>query len=169
MTPIRTALAAAGLLLLGACAPDADEAAATRAEADEQAQVPAAAAPAITVHRTATCGCCGKWEDHLREAGFTVASEIHRDMRPVRHELGVPEALASCHTGVVDGYAVEGHVPAAAVKALLAERPDVRGLAVPGMPIGSPGMEYPGVRGEAFDVLLVQDDGSAETFYRHTP
>jgi hypothetical protein len=98
---------------------------------------------AMTVYKTPWCGCCGAWVDHLRTAGFTVDVRDLDDLAPVKRMAGVPEALASCHTGAVDGYTIEGHVPAHLVRRLLDERPAVRGLAVPGMPIGSPGMEGP--------------------------
>lgn len=125
--------------------------------------------PRVTVFRTATCQCCSRWEDHLRREGFTVESKITRDLRTVRSELGIADDLASCHTGWVEGYAVEGHVPAQAVRSLLAERPDARGLAVPGMPVGSPGMEDPRHPGAPFDVLLIEADGTVVPFLRYTP
>lgn len=119
----------------------------------------------VLVYRTAACGCCGKWVDHLREAGFEVRVEDRRDLAPVKAELGVPGDLASCHTAVVDGYVVEGHVPASDVKRLLEERPDVAGLAVPGMPVGSPGMEGP--REERYSVVAFDGEGNRTVFQRH--
>lgn len=95
----------------------------------------------VTVHKDPNCGCCTGWVQHLRDAGFTVRVEETSDLEPVRARLGVPPGLAACHTAQVNGYIVEGHVPAIAVRRLLSERPDVQGLAVPGMPVGSPGME----------------------------
>ena len=103
----------------------------------------AAAAPAISVYASPYCGCCGKWVDHLRAAGFTAEVTHVDDVAPMKRMAGVPRALASCHTASVDGYVVEGHVPAPVIRSLLQERPQVRGIAVPGMPIGSPGMEGP--------------------------
>jgi hypothetical protein len=103
---------------------------------------PAAAEPsAILVHIDPNCGCCAGWVRHLKEAGFTVTVEKTTDLQPVRKRLGVPADLAACHTAEVDGYVLEGHVPAVAVRRLLEERPTAIGLAVPGMPAGSPGME----------------------------
>ncbi|MHC2618904.1 hypothetical protein ACVIW2_000936 [Bradyrhizobium huanghuaihaiense] len=100
-----------------------------------------AAEPVIKVHKDPNCGCCSGWVQHLRDAGFTVEAEDASDLPSVRRRLGVPPDLAACHTAEVSGYLIEGHVPASAVQRLLAERPKATGLAVPGMPIGSPGME----------------------------
>ena len=104
--------------------------------------VAAIALPPMTVYKSASCGCCKKWVDHARAAGFTVTARDTEDMDQVKRAMGVPVALQSCHTAVVGGYVVEGHVPADLVRKLLRDKPrDVRGLAVPGMPQGSPGME----------------------------
>jgi hypothetical protein len=97
--------------------------------------------PLVTVYKSPTCGCCGEWVKHMRANGFRVEAKDVADVGPIRRANGVPEALASCHTALVGGYAIEGHVPAADVKRLLRERPAVKGLSVPGMPIGAPGME----------------------------
>jgi hypothetical protein len=105
------------------------------------APVAAAEGPAVTVWKNPNCGCCGYWVDHLRQNGFTVSVVETAAMQPVKDHQGVPSELHSCHTAEVGGYAIEGHVPADAIRRLLAERPAGRGLAVPGMPIGSPGME----------------------------
>lgn len=109
-------------------------------------------APAITVWRDPNCGCCGLWVDHLRRNGFVATVVETSKLQVVKAERGVPTELVSCHTAVVAGYVIEGHVPAAAIVRLLTENPTGRGLAVPGMPIGSPGME--GGTPEAYDVLL---------------
>jgi hypothetical protein len=106
----------------------------------------------ILVHIDPNCGCCAGWVRHLKDAGFTVAVEKTTDLRPVRKRLGVPADLAACHTAEVDGYVLEGHVPAAAVRRLLEQRPAAIGLAVPGMPAGSPGME--GGAPQRYDVVL---------------
>jgi hypothetical protein len=107
--------------------------------------LPACAEPSsITVHRDPNCGCCSAWVQHLRSAGFVVNVEETSDLESVRTRLGVPPALASCHTAEANGYLIEGHVPAVAVRRLLAERPNAKGLSVPGMPVGSPGMEGSG-------------------------
>ena len=102
--------------------------------------------PSATVYKTATCGCCTKWVDHMRAQGFDVKVHDVDDIGGVKAKLGVPLELGSCHTAVVGGYVIEGHVPADVVKRLLRERPKVAGLAVPGMPVSSPGMEQPGRR-----------------------
>jgi hypothetical protein len=120
--------------------------------------------PAITVHRDPGCGCCGAWVEHLRGAGFATTVVETRDLNAVRRRLGVPPDLASCHTAEVRGYVVEGHVPAPAVRRLLAERPQATGLAVPGMPIGSPGME--GGSPETYEVVLFGPQGR-RTFARY--
>lgn len=124
--------------------------------------------PLITVYKTPTCGCCHDWIAHLEANGFRVVAHDVPNTAPYRAKLGVPRELGSCHTGVVDGYALEGHVPASEIQRLLAERPAARGLAVPGMPVGSPGMEVEGSRRDAYDVLLFSDDGSRKV-YRHYP
>ena len=107
----------------------------------------------IAVVRSPDCGCCGAWIDHLREAGFTAEETLSDDVDAFKDENAVPQSLRSCHTALVEGYVIEGHVPAAAIQKLLADRPKAIGLAVPGMPIGSPGMEM-GDQTEPFDVIL---------------
>lgn len=112
---------------------------------------------AVTVHKDPNCGCCTGWVQHLRDAGFDVRVEETADLDAVRTRLGIPPDLAACHTAEVGGYLVEGHVPASAVRRLLSERPDARGLAVPGMPVGSPGME--GGKPQPYAVVLFGPDG----------
>lgn len=119
----------------------------------------------VDVYKSATCGCCGGWEAHLRAAGFTVRSHVVDDVSATRDELGMPSAYASCHTARVGQYLVEGHVPAADVRRLLAEHPeDAIGLAAPGMPSGSPGMTG---APQDYDVLLVARNGRARVFQHH--
>lgn len=122
---------------------------------------------AVTVWKTPNCGCCKDWVIHLREAGFQVVTNDVSDTAPVRQKLGLPAKFGSCHTAQVGGYVLEGHVPAQDVKRLLREKPVAIGLAVPDMPVGSPGMEMQGdmlgVR-DAFDVVLVNTDGSSRIF-----
>ena len=108
--------------------------------------------PEVVVSKDPNCGCCAAWADHLRAAGFPVKVAERPDMRAVKSRLGVPDKLASCHTAEVAGYVLEGHVPAPAVLRLLKEKPEGRGLAVPGMPTGSPGME--GGEPETYEVML---------------
>lgn len=119
----------------------------------------AAAAPQIIVSKDPNCGCCSGWVEHLRKAGFNVQVRELSDLGPLKRQLGVPGALASCHTAEVDGFVIEGHVPASAIRRLLAERPAAQGLAVPGMPVGSPGMEAPGSPDENYDVVLFGPSG----------
>ncbi|MBM3532525.1 MAG: DUF411 domain-containing protein [Alphaproteobacteria bacterium] len=121
------------------------------------ALMPAAAiaqAPSIHVNRDPGCGCCEGWIAHLRASGFAATVFDAADMRRIKTRLGVPDDLASCHTGEIAGYAIEGHVPAQAIRRLVKERPRAQGLAVPGMPIGSPGMEVEGMPPEEYDVIL---------------
>jgi len=115
----------------------------------------------ITVHKDPTCGCCSGWVQHLQKAGFDTKVLDTRDLDAVKRRLGVPDDLAACHTAQIADYIIEGHVPAAALKRFLAEKPKARGLAVPGMPIGSPGME--GGRPEKYDVILFGAKGQ-QTF-----
>jgi len=114
----------------------------------------AATGPKIAVSKDPSCGCCGGWVDHLKAEAFEVDVTETADLEPVKARLGVPSALAACHTAEIEGYVVEGHVPAAAIRRLLAERPQARGLAVPGMPVGAPGMEVSGAAPERYDVML---------------
>jgi hypothetical protein len=108
----------------------------------------------IKVHRDPNCGCCGAWVDHLRASGFLAEVIETAAINRVKSKLGVPQSLASCHTAEVDKYVIEGHVPAPAIKRLLSERPLAKGLAVPGMPVGSPGMEIAGSDPETYEVVL---------------
>lgn len=121
---------------------------------------------AIVVHRSASCGCCGGWVDHLRAAGFEVTVNMNEDLQPIADRLGIPDGLRSCHTGEIGGYFVEGHVPPSDIERLLIERPDARGVAVPGMPLGSPGMEA-GDRRQRFETLLVTRDGGNSIWAVH--
>ena len=120
----------------------------------------------VVVYKHPQCGCCNKWIKHLEEHGFVVQPRLELKQSERQTELGVPTPLRACHTAVVGGYIVEGHVPASDIKRLLRERPKARGLAVPGMPIGSPGMEQ-GARVDPYDVLLFDEAGKATTFAYH--
>lgn len=119
--------------------------------------------PPMRVYKTPACGCCNAWIDHLRADGFAVEAIDVADTAPVARRLGVPDTLRSCHTGEIGGFAVEGHVPAADIRRLLAARLDAAGLAVPGMPIGSPGMEM-GDRRDSYQVLLFERGGAIRVF-----
>ncbi len=122
---------------------------------------------ALAVYKSPTCACCDGWVTHMRQAGFAVTVHVVADPGTVRRARGMPDAMASCHTGVIGGYLVEGHVPAADVVRLLAERPDAVGVTAPGMPMGSPGMETPDGRKQPFDTLLVLRSGRTRVFGRH--
>lgn len=119
----------------------------------------AEALPRMTVTRDPACGCCGGWIAHVKAAGFSVDEIQSDDVAPLKTKLGVPLELSSCHTAEISGYAIEGHVPADAIKRLLAEKPTAKGLAVGGMPTGSPGMEVEGSPPDTYDVVLFAADG----------
>ena len=123
--------------------------------------------PEVQVYKSPTCGCCTKWAEQLRASGFDVKLINVRDVVPIKQQLRVPPQLGSCHTATVDGYVIEGHVPIEDIKRLLRERPDKKGLGVPGMPIGSPGMEGPNP--EPFKVYAFDETGAIEEFATHTP
>ncbi|MEO7385720.1 MAG: DUF411 domain-containing protein [Gammaproteobacteria bacterium] len=123
--------------------------------------------PLVKVWKTPTCGCCGKWIRHMEAAGFRVEVTEVDSVDPVRKANGIPESLSSCHTALVGGYAVEGHVPASDVRRLLREKPGILGLSAPGMPAGSPGMDLPG--SPPYDVLAIGRDKTAEVFATHMP
>lgn len=119
----------------------------------------------MVVYKAPGCVCCGRWVEHLRESGFRVRAVEAEDLAERKVEHGIGPRLASCHTAVIDGYVIEGHVPAEDVARLLRERPEVTGLAVPGMPVGSPGMEGPNP--EPYRVLAFDEDGGVDVFARH--
>lgn len=121
---------------------------------------------AVEVFRSPTCGCCMKWVEHLRHAGFQVnVKELEQDaLDKVKAQYGIPQAAQSCHTARVAGYTVEGHVPADAVQKLLKTKPAVSGIAVGGMPVGSPGMEIPSGKAQPFDVVSFTKDGGTKVF-----
>ncbi len=125
-----------------------------------------ATGPQMTVYRSASCGCCTSWGSHIASAGYRIEDHVAENMDAVKKARGINPQQASCHTAVVEGYVIEGHVPASAIKRLLMERPNIRGLAVPGMPMGSPGMEVAGVDAERFEVLAISYDGTTSVFAR---
>jgi hypothetical protein len=127
----------------------------------------AAALPVVAVYKTPWCGCCKLWVEHLRKAGFTVEVHDVEDLDAEKDRMGVPADKRSCHTAQVAGYYVEGHVPAADIKRLLKDKPKAEGLVLPGMPMGSPGMEMPDGRSQPFAVELVDAKGQATVFARH--
>ncbi len=120
----------------------------------------AAADTTITVTKDPSCGCCTAWADHLKANGFAVKIVEDPQINRMKARLGVPSDLASCHTAEVEGYVIEGHVPASAIRRLLAQRPKAKGLAVPGMPVGSPGMEVPGTAPEIYAVMMFGPEGN---------
>jgi hypothetical protein len=167
----------AALLALAACAsppaneqgsgaqqaPPAPAAAVKTAEAAEAPATSPAQATLISVYKTPTCGCCKAWVEHLRQAGFRVETHDMDDVQPVKVAVGLPAQLASCHTAKVGNYAIEGHVPADVIARLLREHPsDIAGLAVPGMPAGSPGME--GMGKEPYDVIAFTKTGETRVY-----
>ena len=119
----------------------------------------------VTVYKSPTCGCCSKWIAHLEANGFKVNAHDVADLTQIKLEHGIRRELTACHTALVDGYVIEGHVPAEDIQRLLQERPDVVGLAVPGMPMGSPGMEGP--TSKPYDVLTFDRNGNTTVFAKH--
>ncbi|HVQ13675.1 MAG TPA: DUF411 domain-containing protein [Vicinamibacterales bacterium] len=125
------------------------------------------ALPLVHVTKNPSCGCCKIWVERLRDAGFQVEVKDVDNLNSVKQRVGLPYGMGSCHTAEVGGYFVEGHVPVEDIKRLLLERPEARGLAVPGMPAGSPGMEVPSGQVQPYDVMLVGRDGSATVYSHH--
>lgn len=162
------------LLLAAACGGKDDSNAQIASETSraDGATTTTAAAPVardsmtVTVYKSPTCGCCSAWVDHMRASGFQVVAIDTDDVDAIKRQHGVHADHASCHTALVGGYVLEGHVPAADVRRLLAERPAVTGLAVPGMPAGSPGMEVGGMK-DPYDVVAFTRDGATSVFAKH--
>ena len=172
MTQLRPSIIFSFLTFVAACGTgDADDAGAAGEAATTLAASPtravADALPRALVYKTPSCGCCNLWVDHMREAGFEVDARNLNDLIPVKIDAGVPPRMSSCHTALIDGYVVEGHIPAEHVKRLLEERPDVVGIAVPGMPIGSPGME--GIGARPYQVLSGDREGNVEVYAEVDP
>jgi hypothetical protein len=122
------------------------------------------ALPVVEVYKDPGCGCCSAWADHLKAAGFTVNVTEKADLADFKTKHGVPTQARSCHTALVGGYVLEGHVPAADVQRLLKDKPAVVGIAVPGMPIGSPGMEVKGMKAAAYDVVTFDKQGATKVY-----
>jgi hypothetical protein len=164
--PPAAALLVLLMLLVGCSDAPQDQSMAADAAGAPTAMPDNAAQPQMVVHLSPACGCCTDWVEHMRADGFGVRVQYESDITTIRRLLGVPDQLASCHTAVIDGYLIEGHVPAADVRRLLDERPTgALGIAAPGMPFGSPGMEI-GDRRDAYDVLLF-DRERARVFTHH--
>ena len=168
---------AVSLFALAACSSSARssaDSASTRDSATTSAAVPSAAAPSapaaggeptLVVYKTPTCGCCKNWVGEMEKAGFKVEVHDIDDLAATKHAAGVPDELQACHTARIGGYVVEGHVPAADIRRLLAERPDIAGIATPGMPMGSPGME--GGYKDRYDVMTFGGSGRSTVFASH--
>ena len=121
----------------------------------------------VTMYKDPNCGCCGDWAKHLEAEGFTVTEKLSSDMGSIKAKYGVAPKLASCHTALIDGYIIEGHVPADDVKRLLKERPDVAGLTAPGMPMHSPGMQAAGLPPKGYDVLSFDKNGNSAIYHAY--
>lgn len=136
-----------------------------------QSALSASASPAnavqVAAYRSPTCGCCEGWIEHLRTHGFQVTDHVTEDIEAIKQQHNVPGELVSCHTALVNGYVIEGHVPAAAIERFLTEKPDVAGIAVPGMPIGSPGMESGNIK-QPFTVFTFTEDGTSQAFQEYS-
>lgn len=157
--------AALGGLILAGCSPSGGQKSASSGNISTDQALPSIQKAAMTVYRDPSCGCCEAWARVAEDAGYQVTLLDDNNMTAVKQRLDVPTELASCHTTVVNGYVVEGHVPLDQVDRLLRERPsDIRGIAVPGMPIGSPGMEVPDGRKEPFQVIVFDADGETSTY-----
>ncbi len=157
------------LTLLAACG-SADASPDAAAEGSPALTAAGQQLPALLVYKTATCGCCGGWVEHMRRAGYAVdARDLpgNVELMQVKMDAGVPVELSSCHTTLVDGYVIEGHVPADQVRRLLAERPNVVGIAAPGMPAGSPGMDIP--NSPPYEIIAWSHDGTRSVFAEITP
>lgn len=157
------------LTLLAACG-NADASPDAAAEGSLSLAAAEQQLPALLVYKTATCGCCGGWVEHMRQAGYAVdARDLpgNVELMQVKMDAGVPAELSSCHTTLVDGYVIEGHVPADQVRRLLAERPNVVGIAAPGMPAGSPGMDVP--NSPPYEIIAWSHDGTRSVFAEITP
>ena len=126
-----------------------------------------AAAQSIQVHLSPSCGCCKSWVKHLEQAGFSPKVVESKDMAASKRLVGVPDRVQSCHTAIIEGYFIEGHVPAPDIRKLLQDKPAAIGLAVPDMPVGSPGMEVEGVTPDRYETLLVGADGETTVFAKH--
>ena len=166
---MRRILPLLAILFVAAACADANADSAPETAGEPLTQVTSAAQdlPTVLVYKTPSCGCCNGWVEHLEAAGFVVDARNVTDLMTVKHDSGVPVSMSSCHTAIIDGYVVEGHVPAEQVMRLLAERPDIAGIAAPGMPIGSPGMEGPGAK--PYQIMSFTNAGEAAVFAEVDP
>lgn len=168
-TPLPRAIASCLLALVVTACSQAVTTSIESAHAAPPRQAVEATTPKIIIHRDAYCGCCHLWVEHLRKEGFTVDDRVEEAMSPVKERLGILPAHASCHTAEIEGYVVEGHVPASDIRRLLRDKPAIRGLVLPGMPLGSPGMEVDGVDAQPYTVLALGKDGSTKPYAEHAP
>ncbi len=166
MTKHVTFTAAFLLISVAACA-EAEAGALAESAAFDAPVSAAQSVPDILVYKTPSCGCCNGWIEHLRAAGFSVEDRNLRDLMSIKRDAGVPVGLSSCHTALVGGYVVEGHVPIEQVKRMLSEQPDIAGIAVPGMPIGSPGMEGPNAK--PYQVISFDESGNVAVYAEIDP
>jgi hypothetical protein len=150
----------AAVLLAGCAAPANEQAAAEQTTGEQTVRE-------MVVYSSPTCGCCSDWIGYVEEHGYTVKVESVQDIAVVKEEHNIPQSAWSCHTALVDGYIVEGHVPMEDIERLLSERPDVAGIAVPGMPVGSPGMEVAGAEPQPFAVVTFDEAGTTEIYSTH--
>jgi hypothetical protein len=155
-----------GILVAALCVVGLTGAAVYVAQAERQPAGQASSPTAMVVYKTPTCGCCSLWVEHMRKAGFEVDARdvTQTELDAIKAKHNVPASMQSCHTGLIGGYAIEGHIPAAEVRRFLTEKPAVAGLAVPGMPLGSPGMEVPGAKARPYSVLTFDRDGRTQVF-----
>ena len=160
--PEANAGTATGSVAMAPMPHSADAAAASATLQGDTSGVQADAALTAVVYKDANCGCCAKWVDHIRAAGFKAVSNDVTDLNAVKTRYGVPRSLHSCHTAEVGGYIVEGHVPADLIRKMLSEKPDIAGIAVPGMPVGSPGMEW--TYTEPYDVIAFTKSGATSVY-----
>ena len=162
-------LAGGGFYLASSHEETTEAASPVQPEAVQAANLPAPdpSLPVVKVWKSPTCGCCTGWIEHMRRAGFQVEVEDVADVTPYKTQYGIGPDMMSCHTSLIDGYAIEGHVPADDIKRLLAERPQIAGLAAPGMPVGSPGMEVPGGQQDRYEVRAFTRDGKATVWATH--
>jgi hypothetical protein len=151
----------AGMLLTACASPASEQATAGQQATDEQT------AREMVVYSSPTCGCCGDWVSYMESHGYTATVENVQDLAAVKEEHNVPRTMQSCHTAIIDGYIIEGHVPVEDVERLLHEQPDVVGIAVPGMPVGSPGMEIEGAELQPFAVMTFDAAGNTEMYSTH--
>jgi len=156
------------LLALGACDASNDatqsNVAAVEIPVVQTSDVATQSKPEVIMYKPVSCECCSGWADHLRAQGFNVVTKKREDMDVIKTKYGVTDKLASCHTAIIDGYVIEGHVPAADVERLLKERPDIVGLTAPGMPMQSPGMQAVGKAPKGYDILAFDKDGASTVF-----